>query len=64
VTGDVRDAEDLVHGIRAEIANGQFKVVGPTGLHRQKAVGPMILTGYTRADRPPVTGPKPKTIKK
>jgi hypothetical protein len=30
MTGDVRDAEDLVHGI----------------------------------DRPPVTGPKPKTIKK
>ena len=25
-------------GIRAEIANGQFKVVGPTELHGQKAV--------------------------
>ncbi len=64
MTGRRQGREDLVPGIRAEIANGQFKVVGPTGLHRQKAVDPMIPTGYTRADHTPVTGPKPKTIKK
>jgi hypothetical protein len=111
-------------GIRAEIANGQFKVVGPAELHGQKAVEleisvppsseaplhvtaarlwvdattylpmqqylrmsngqqnvtdytylpptaanlaklrPVIPTGYTRAGRVQVTGPKPKTIKK